>query len=39
MTAGGYLGCTTRKQFYTDQSETLQALLSWSIDMNVILVL
>ena len=26
-------------QFYTDQFETLQALLSWSVDMHVILAL
>ena len=26
-------------QFYTDQFETLQALLSWSIDMHVVLAL
>ena len=27
------------KQFYTDQFETLQALLSWSVDVHVILAL
>ena len=38
-TDGGYLVCTLLIQFYINQFKTLQALLSWSVDVHMVLAL